>query len=327
MRLRAIALGLLLLASAPPRTRAELKNLNGQVAPDLGRFEQVGGVDRVETVAALKGRVVLLVFFDSSYPACDREAPKLEELWKEYRERGLVLIGVSGESTEKLQAFVEKHRTSYPVLSAPLALRNYAIDGYPTKYLVAPSGKIVASENTNVTAAMIEEQLASAVAYPLLDYSKKFDPCLAHLKARDLVRASTELTRLEKEDGQDGEHARVLIAWIEEQGQKRIARADAARERGDVFEARDLLASIDREFPPKYDCTKEGKERLRALREDKETKKVLAAENDWKLALNAERDKNYPKAASLYMKCAKATAGTKFAERCEAKVNQLQPKK
>ncbi|MEZ0229901.1 MAG: peroxiredoxin family protein [Planctomycetota bacterium] len=317
----------MLLCSVPPRVWAELKNLNGQVAPELGRFEQVGGMDRVESVAALKGRAVLLVFFESSYAACDREAPKLDEVFKQYRDRGLMLIAVSGEPTDKVEAFVEKHKTSFPVLSAPLALRNYAIDGYPTKYLVAPSGKVVASENTNVTATMIEEALVTAVAYPLLDYSKKFDPCLAHLKAKDLVRASTELTKLEKEDGKDGEHARVLIGWIEELGQKRIAQADAARDQGEVFEARDLLASIDREFPPKYECTKQSKEKLRELREDKDTKKVLAAENDWKLAQNAEREKNLSKAASLYMKCAKATAGTKFAERCEARAKELQPKK
>ncbi len=330
MRLRAIApriISLLLLVSFGPAVHAEVKNLNGQVAPELGRFEQVGGPDRVESLAALKGRAILLVFFDTGYPACDREAPKLEELFRAYRDRGFVLVGVSGEPVEKLQAFIQQHKTSYPIVSAPLALRNYSIDGYPTKYLVAPSGKVVASENTNVTAAMIEEQLATAVAYPFLDYSKKFDPCLAALKAKDLVRASTELTKLEKEEGKDGEHAKVLIGWIEEQGQKRIAQADSALEKGEVFEGRDLLASVEKQFPPKYECVKASQEKLKALKESPEGKKVLGVESEWRIAQVAEREKNYAKAAAQYAKCAKATAGTKFSERCAEKAKELQSKK
>lgn len=323
MRLRAIALGLLLLLGASGTARSELKNLNGQVAPDLGRFEQVGGPDRVESLAALKGRAILLVFFESSYAACDREAPKLDELFREHRDRGLVVVGVSAEAPDKLREFVVKHSTSYPVLSAPLAVKNYSVDGYPTKYLIAPSGKVVASENTNVTAAMIEEALATAVAYPLLDYSKKLDPCLAALKARDLVRASTELTRLEKEEGKDGEHAKVLIAWIEELGAKRVIAGDAARVQGELFLARDHLASVEKEFPPKYECVKVAKERLKSLRDDKDGKKVFALEGDYKIAVEAERQKDTAKAIRQYAKCAKGAPGTPFAERCDKRAKEL----
>ena len=51
-----------LVASASP-ARAQVKDRNGEVAPDLGTFQQVNGADRIDTLGALKGKVVLLEFF------------------------------------------------------------------------------------------------------------------------------------------------------------------------------------------------------------------------------------------------------------------------
>lgn len=51
------------LAAAPPAARAEVKNLNGQVPPDLGNFQQVNGQEKITSLAGLKGKVVMLEFF------------------------------------------------------------------------------------------------------------------------------------------------------------------------------------------------------------------------------------------------------------------------
>jgi len=48
---------------APAVARAEVKNLTGQVAPDLGAVEQANGGDKITDLKSLKGKVVMLEFF------------------------------------------------------------------------------------------------------------------------------------------------------------------------------------------------------------------------------------------------------------------------
>src|SRR5205807_2416694 len=111
--------------------------------------------------------------------------------------------------------------------------------------------------------------------YPQADYSKKFDACVKALKANDLLKAGAKLAKLEKEADKDGENAKALVKWIEDLGTKKLAQADEAKEKGEVFEARDLLVEVDKKFPQKYDCVKQAKDKLKAFSADKDVKKVL----------------------------------------------------
>lgn len=188
---------------------------------------------------------------------------------------------------------------------------------------MAPSGKVVAGDHFNITAAMIEEQLKDAVTYPQADYSKKFDACLKAIRANDLLKAGIELAKLSKEAGKDGENAKALEKWIDDLGAKKLAQADAAAEKGEVFEARDLLVEVEKKFPPKYDCVKAAKDKWKTFQADKDVKKVLAQEKNYLAALDADRAKDAEKAAALFMKCAKGAPGTKFAEKCEEKARSL----
>ena len=48
------------------------------------------------TLAAYRGKVVVLNFWASwCYPGCYEEAPILEQNWRAYRERGVVVLGVA----------------------------------------------------------------------------------------------------------------------------------------------------------------------------------------------------------------------------------------
>lgn len=61
--MRSIALAVALVASLATAARAEVKNLNGQVPPELGPVEQVNGSEQAAALGALKGKVVMLEFF------------------------------------------------------------------------------------------------------------------------------------------------------------------------------------------------------------------------------------------------------------------------
>ncbi|HEU4402955.1 MAG TPA: redoxin domain-containing protein [Candidatus Polarisedimenticolia bacterium] len=68
-------------------------------------------------LAALKGRVVVLTFFDQECPHCKRDLPLLVPVLKEFRARGVVAIGVSSRDVGGgMRRFLKEHGIDYSVI-------------------------------------------------------------------------------------------------------------------------------------------------------------------------------------------------------------------
>ncbi len=89
-----------------------------------------------------EGKVVLLDFWTSWCGPCKRQQPIIEKLHKEFRSKGLVVLGVNvGEDKETM----DKVRLSYP--SIQLAeddeiLKSLSVHAYPTLVLIDRTGKV-----------------------------------------------------------------------------------------------------------------------------------------------------------------------------------------
>ena len=98
------------------------------------------------SLAALQGKVVVLNFWASwCYPACYEEAPALERGWKEWRERGVVVVGVDiQDTTEKAQKFIDQFRLTFP--NAPdiggKVSIDYGVYGVPETFFIDRHGVI-----------------------------------------------------------------------------------------------------------------------------------------------------------------------------------------
>jgi len=94
-----------------------------------------------------RGRVVLLHFWATWCVACRHEMPQIESLWQQYRDRGLVVLGVNVDrgSAAGVQAFVHERNLSFPsVLDSDGTVRNrYEVRGLPTTYLIGRDGRII----------------------------------------------------------------------------------------------------------------------------------------------------------------------------------------
>ena len=127
----------------------------------------------------------------------------------------------------------------------------------------------------------------------------------------------------EKDTGKDGDNAKALETWVEEHGTKRMAEGDASLEEGDVFGAREAYAEVSKRWGPKADCVKAARDKLADLQKDKDAKKALGQEKMFTQAQALEDSGDKANAAAAYDKCAKAAAGTKFADYCAKKVKEL----
>ena len=83
-----------------------------------------------------RGQVMVLNFWATWCPPCRAEIPEFADLYRSYRARNVVVIGVSvdGEGTERVRSFSEEHDMPYPVVVGDegVVLAFSELEGIPT---------------------------------------------------------------------------------------------------------------------------------------------------------------------------------------------------
>ena len=136
-------------------------------SPLIGRpaaaFTLTGFDGAPVTLAALRGKVVVVNFWASwCNPACYDEAPVLEQAWRSYRDRGVIVVGVDIQDTaEAAQAFIQRFGLSFanaPDPQGKVAVE-YGVYGVPETFFVARDGTIRAKHVGALTDTAIREKL------------------------------------------------------------------------------------------------------------------------------------------------------------------------
>ena len=162
-------------------------------APSLDLFEKAGVTEFKEgqrgpglRLAALDGRqaslqdwrdkAIVLNFWATWCQPCTLEMPTLEALWRGYRERGLVVVGVSvdrGAPRALLDPYLKNLGLTFPILLDPDAATAGAwrVTGIPATFLIRPGGDVVgvavgAREwNSNEMRALVDTLLPTGHAH------------------------------------------------------------------------------------------------------------------------------------------------------------------
>jgi peroxiredoxin len=102
------------------------------------------------SLRSLRGKTVVLNFFASWCDPCKREAPVLEQLWRQDRGRGLVVLGIDANDARRdARKFVQKHHVTYPVVfdhDGAVASNRYGIQDLPVTYVLNPTGRSVGGQ-------------------------------------------------------------------------------------------------------------------------------------------------------------------------------------
>ena len=73
---------------------------------------------------SLKGQVVLMAFFQTWCPDCQRTNPLLEKLYRKYKDRGLVVLGISHDrgKAKDVEPYVKKYGLTYPIVLGDISI-------------------------------------------------------------------------------------------------------------------------------------------------------------------------------------------------------------
>jgi len=97
------------------------------------------------TLSQLRGRVVLLDFWATWCAPCRESIPHLIQLYGNYREKGLELIGMDLDKgdVETVRKFVRSMDIPYPIVVAPDDVaRSYRVTSIPATILIDKEGNL-----------------------------------------------------------------------------------------------------------------------------------------------------------------------------------------
>jgi cytochrome c biogenesis protein CcmG/thiol:disulfide interchange protein DsbE len=95
---------------------------------------------------SLRGKVVVLNFWASwCYPACYEEAPVLEKSWRQWRDRGVMVVGVDiQDTTEAARKFIDQFQLTFPNardVHGKVSI-DYGVYGVPETFFIDRQGRI-----------------------------------------------------------------------------------------------------------------------------------------------------------------------------------------
>lgn len=132
---------LFLTAEAP--SPWSIDELVGKKAPEVTLKDMN---EKTVSLSSLKGNAVLINFWATWCPPCRDEMPSLNRLYREYRNKGLIVVAVSTDrSASPVKDFLGKNPVDFPVLmdSNSKAAKQFKVFSLPTTLLLDKKGAIV----------------------------------------------------------------------------------------------------------------------------------------------------------------------------------------
>ena len=118
---------------------------SGDLAAPNFRLEAADG-SKLE-LADYKGKVIILDFWATWCPPCRREIPGFNQLYHRYRDRGLVIIGISLDQYgwKAIRPFIKSYQVDYPIVLGNAQVANLygGIRTIPTTFIIDRNGIVV----------------------------------------------------------------------------------------------------------------------------------------------------------------------------------------
>lgn len=138
--------GLLLLAPALVVTTAA-QDASGSTPLFASSFKDFDR--KLQPLSQWKGKPLVVYFWATWCKSCKQELPELIALHEKYKNKGVTVLGIAIDNTDKVREFVKEYKVSYPVLiggndatALSKSLGN-KVGGLPFAVVVDPKGNVV----------------------------------------------------------------------------------------------------------------------------------------------------------------------------------------
>ena len=167
-------IGLLAFFAIGLRARGEAQPASG-VAPDF-KIISMYDPNTSYTLSQLKGKVVVINFWASWCQPCRDEAVFLQKTWMQYKDRGVIFIGVDYVDTDgAARDYIKQYGITYfnGVDLASEISQKYRIKGVPETYFVGKDGNLagnslgpIAPDSYYMTETAFKAKLEELLARP-----------------------------------------------------------------------------------------------------------------------------------------------------------------
>jgi len=114
----------------------------GNLAPDF-QLQNLDG--QTVSLGNLQGKPVLINFWATWCPSCVSEMPYIQEIYEEWSDAELVVLAINiGESSSKVEEFMQNHNLSFTVLldTKQDVAQKYNFQYIPTTFFIDKDGII-----------------------------------------------------------------------------------------------------------------------------------------------------------------------------------------
>ncbi|MBA7613037.1 Thiol-disulfide oxidoreductase ResA [subsurface metagenome] len=114
----------------------------GNLAPDF-QLQNLDG--QTVSLGNLQGKPVLINFWATWCPSCVSEMPYIQEIYEEWSDAKLVVLAINiGESSSKVEEFMQNHNLSFTVLldTKQDVAQKYNFQYIPTTFFIDKDGII-----------------------------------------------------------------------------------------------------------------------------------------------------------------------------------------
>ncbi len=135
----------------------------GQVAPDFTLVDLEGNQ---VSLSDFRGKVVFINFWATWCPPCRAEMPEIEAVYQDYKDKGVVVIGVDIRETEEaVLQYVRQGGYSWTFVldTSGEVAANYKVVAIPTSFFIDKEGIIRAVSIGAMTKRAIEIKLTEAI--------------------------------------------------------------------------------------------------------------------------------------------------------------------
>lgn len=153
----------------PGPLRTQKDTLEGKQPPELQVKNWVNNAGQDIKLGDQKGKVVVLDFWGVWCGPCKAAMPKLKKLHDQYKDKGLVIIGVhTTKDGEKMAEYAKEAGLAWPtaVDANGQTVNAFHVDAFPAYYLIDRDGKLrvadlVGADLESAIEILLQEKVAA----------------------------------------------------------------------------------------------------------------------------------------------------------------------